>query len=126
VVELWCDHSGHRKGMAMRFLMSLLVFLAALIAALFMPLFKAVERVVVRPIVAALKAPPISMLLCFNGAVHIVTIWLTQNTRHRGHRLLHIRCLSDAKATGNTYKQLRHQSLGLPTLGMCNAGLGMA
>ncbi len=100
--------------------MSLLVLLAALIAALFMPLFKAVERVVVRPIVAALIAPPVSVLLLWRAAAPIVL-----NMSRRLHR----RPATDNEqyaAIGTTAKQLRHQSLCLPTLGMCNAGLGMA
>lgn len=120
MIECRCA-DRHRKGKAMRLLMSLVVFLACLVAALLTPLFEAVERMVVRPIAAALKAPPVSVLLLWRAAIPW-TIILMQNTLDRGHRLLHI-CSSGAQAISTT-KRLRNQSLGLPTLGMCNAGLG--
>ena len=108
----------------MRFLMSLLVFLALLIAALLEPLFRAVQRVVVRPIAAALIAPPWFPLLGWRAVAPIMLNMLRK--LHRRPATYDEQYMTIPGNVVESAVQLRHQSTGVPTLGMCQAGLGMA
>jgi len=92
----------------MKRLWTFLVNLACLIAALLLPLVRAIGRVVVRPIVAALKAPPIVTLLLWRAAGTLMIIVME-----------HERPARHPEGYASSARKL---SVGLPTLGMCNAG----